>query len=256
MSRPLRWLAFAALGALALAWAAPALWVAYALPGLAERAGGSIALERVRPAFPFGVTIGRARVVREGRTLELADVSARVQPGGLRVDARIADGSVLLRSDGLLARSGFVRAQSLPLEALDGFLATGLGLRGLADGVYRFGERAELEANVRAGAIVLRMPAGVELPFAQLTLAASREPDGRWKIPFADVRGPPLSATAKGEIGARGELALAAEIAELGEPALSGFALLRLPTGPLPYTAEIGGTLARPTFAVARQSAP
>jgi hypothetical protein len=248
--RPLRWLAVLTLLALALVWSAPALWVAWGLPGLAERAGGSVELESVRPAFPFGVSIGRARLARAGRTLELADVAARAAAGGFRLDARIGAGSVLVRTDGLSMRAGFVRARALPLEALDGFVTTTFRLRGIADGVYRFGARAEIEANVRDGAIVLSAPAGMELPFAQLTVSAAREPDGAWKVPFADVRGPPLSATARGVIGADGALALTTEIAELGEPARSGFAMLQLPTGPLPYTAEIGGTLLRPRFAV------
>jgi hypothetical protein len=247
--RVLRWLGLAAALGLALAWAAPALWVAWALPGLAERAGGAIALEGVRPVFPFGVSVGRARLTRDGRTLDLADLAARALPGGVRVDARVGAGTLLVRTEGLSVGTGFVRAESLPLEALDGFLASGLSLRGTADGVYRFGARSELEANVRQGAVVLRAPAGIELPFAQLTLAAAREPDGAWSIAFADLRGPPLSATARGEIGADGRLALRAEIAELAEPALSGFALLELPTGPLPYTARIDGTLSRPRFA-------
>lgn len=233
---------------LGAAWVAPSCVAAYGLPALARRAGGALELAGVRPALPIGVSIDRVRLTREGLTLELADVALRARPGGLRAEARVGDGSLLLRTRGFGAASGFVRAASLPLERLDGFVSSGLGLRGIADGVYRFGERAELEANVRAGAVVLRAPAGLELPFAQLTLAATRAADGVWTVSFADVRGPPLSAAAHGTIGARGELALEAEIAELGEPARSGFALLRLPTGPLPYTAEIGGTLARPTF--------
>jgi hypothetical protein len=125
-------------------------------------------------------------------------------------------------------------------------LPAAFGLRGTVDGVYRFDERDSLEATVSRGAVALRDPLQLDIPFAQLVVAAARENDGAWRVGFADLRGPPLSGSAQGRIEADGGLALQLEISRLEEPALTAFSMAGLPTGPLPIQAELRGTLEQP----------
>jgi hypothetical protein len=152
----------------------------------------------------------------------------------------------LLKTHGL-ARLRSLRAQSVPLEGLAPLVSPDLALRGTADGVLREdGAGAALEATVRQGVVSLRAPVEMDVPFAQLVVTAAREDDGGWRVEFADLRGPPLSASARGRIEPDGRLALRIEISALEEPALSAFALAGLPTGPLPLEADLRGTLAQP----------
>lgn len=248
MPRALRLLALAAAIALAALWLIPALLVSALAPRLGDALGVTLDLEGVRPGWPLEVEIARAVVTRAGHTVELTDLRARLRSDGTRIDARVGDGTLLLRLDGPAARSGFLRAESLPLERLDGVLTGALGLRGPLDGVYRFGARETFEATVGRGAGVLHAPVAIELPFAQLVVAAERESGGGWRVDFADLRGPPVSAAASGTIGANGELALALEVTQLDEPARSAFESAGLHVGPLPYSGQVRGTLALPLF--------
>lgn len=249
MSRRLRILAALAAAALAALWLAPSLLLPRLAGRAAETRGATLVLDGVRPAWPLGATAARGRLERDGRAVELADVSVRLEGlSGLRVEARAGQGTLLLRIPDPSLRGGLLRLQAFPLELIDGFTAGAFGLVGTADGVLRFGADGTLEATVRDGAAILRAPIALELPFTQLIVAGGREPDGGWRVDFADLRGPPVSATAHGRIGASGELALRLDVAALEEPARAAFASAGLPTGPLPYTAELGGTLALPLF--------
>ena len=251
MARSLRLLALAAALALAALWLAPALLLPALGPRLGDALGVTLAFEGVRPGFPLGISAERALVTRGGRALELTDLRARLASDGARIRARVGDGALLLRLDGLSGRSGFVRAESLPLERLDGVLPGALALRGPLDGVYRFGARETLEATVGRGAGVLHAPVAIELGFTQLVVAAERLEDGAWRVEFADLRGPPVSATARGQIGVTGELALELEVTQLDEPARSAFASAGLAIGEIPWSGEIRGTLALPLFVAA-----
>jgi hypothetical protein len=247
MAASLRWIALVLALLLAGLWLAPALL----LPRLAARLltadGVGLEFEGVRPALPWGMTAQRLLVVRGDGKLEVSGVSARIGRSGARVEGSVGAGTLLLRASGLTLRGGaVVRAQSLPLEALAGVLPGAVALRGIADGVYRFGERDSLEATVSRGAVSLRGPVMLEIPFAQLVVAARREDDGAWRVDFADLRGPPLSGTANGRVGADGRLALHVQISQLEQPALSAFSMAALPTGPLPLEVELGGTLEQP----------
>lgn len=249
MTRALRILAVLAAVALAALWLAPS----FVLPRLAARAaearGATLVLDDVRPAWPLGATASRGRLVREGRTVELADVSVRLEGlSGLRVEARAGEGTLLLRLPDASLRRGLLRLEAFPLGVIDGFTTGAFGLNGTADGVLRFGDAGTLEATVRDGAAILHAPIALELPFTQLIVAGGREADGGWRVDFADLRGPSVSGTARGRVGAAGELALRLDVVALEEPARAAFASAGLPTGPLPYTAELGGTLALPSF--------
>lgn len=248
------------LGLLALAlglllWAAPALALRFALPPLAARAGGVAESSGALPAWPFGVRASHLHVAREGQVLDLDDLRAVWTPWRTRIDARVADGTVLFRAEGWRADAGFVRVQDVALETLAPLVGGALALRGKADGIWRFGAQSSVEGSVSRGAIVLASAGSFELPFAQLVLAAAREsPAAGWTVRFVDVQGPPLSAAASGSIGADGALALEAQVRQLEEPVLSLFPLLHLPTGPLPVALAVEGTLAAPRL-VARDTA-
>jgi len=232
--------------ALAL-WLAPALALRFVLPGLAARAGASLESSGVWPALPLGVAAGRLRVAREGHELELSDVRAVLLPGGPRLDARVADGTLLVRSDGYSGESGFVRIQGVAIESLSTVLAAPLALRGQADGVWRFGGAASVEGTVTRGAIQLTSPVPFELPFAQLVISAARDPASRdWDVRWVDLQGVQLAGSAQGRIGADGALALRAQIRQLEEPVRSFFGLMQLPTAPLPVEIGLDGTLAQP----------
>jgi hypothetical protein len=251
MARTLRRLALAGALVLAALWLAPALLLPVLGPRLGNALGVTLAFEGVRPDFPFGIAIERVHVTREGRSLELTDLRARLASGGARIDTRLGDGTVLLRLEGLRGRSGFLRVESLPVEQLDGVLPGALGLRGPLDGVYRFGAQETLEATVGRGAGVLHAPIAVELGFRQLVVAAERLGDGAWRVDFADLRGPPVSATARGTIGVAGELALELEVSQLDEPARSAFASAGLSIGEIPWSGQVRGTVALPLFVAA-----
>jgi hypothetical protein len=256
MPRAIRTVAVAAAILLAASWLAPALLGPLLVSRAIRAQGFEAEFEGVRPALPWGVTVERVVVVRGGERVEVDRVSARMLLSGLRVEGGVGAGTLLVRSRGLTLRGGLVRAQSLPLEAIQFVFPGAFSLRGAADGVYRFGARESLEATLSQGAVALRAPVAIELPFVQLVIAAAREGDGAWRVDFADLRGPPVSGTARGRIGAAGELALRVEISQLEEPARSAFQMAELPTGPLPYTAELGGTLAQPSFSRVVASAP
>jgi hypothetical protein len=243
----MRRLGLLALALLLLVWLTPALALRVALPRLAANAGGVAEVEGAFPALPFGVRASHVHVAREGRALDLDDLRAVWTPWRTRVEARVADGTLLFRGEGLRARSGFLRLQDVELESLEPLLGAPLALRGKADGIWRFGEQASVEGSVSRGAIVLRQAGSFELPFAQLVLSAARaSPAAGWDVRFVDVQGPPLSANASGTIGADGALALRGQVRQLEEPVLSLFPLLKLPTGPLPLPVAVEGSLSAP----------
>lgn len=239
---------FLAAASLAIAiWLAPALLLRPLCARLVGSSGIALELDGVRPAWPWGAAVERARVVRGASALELAALRAQLFPSGLRAEAQVGEGSLLLVTEGIRLRGGVVRAQSFPLERLVD-LAPSFGLRGTADGVYRFGAREALELTLARGALRLRVPVAFELAFAQLVVAAVRERDGGWRIELADLTGPPLSARATGRISADGGLAFEFEITRLEDPAREAFAMAGLPTGPTPFRVQVGGTLEAPTF--------
>jgi len=243
------------LAALSLAvWLAPALFLRFALPRLAASSGGAIEVTGALPALPLGASATHLRVARDGRELALEDFRAVLSFSGARVDARVADGTLLVRGEGLFGASGFVRVQGVDLESLGAVLATPLALRGRADGIWHFGPDASLEGSVSRGAIVIQEPAQFELPFAQLVISAAREPAaGAWSVRWLDIQGPPLSGSASGTVAADGGLAFQADIRELEEPVRSFFALMKLPTQPLPLALALEGTLSAPRV-VAREA--
>ncbi|MBM4334950.1 MAG: hypothetical protein FJ108_03425 [Deltaproteobacteria bacterium] len=246
-SRWLRGFALAAAGLAIAIWLAPALLLRPVCTRLLASSGISIELDGVRPAWPWGAAVERARVVRGASALEFAALRARLFPSGLRAEAQVGAGSLLLSTRGIRLRGGVLRAQSFPLDRLVD-LAPSFGLRGTADGVYRFGDREALELTLSRGALRLRAPVAFELAFAQLVVAAVRERDGGWRVELADISGPPLSARATGRIGPEGGLAFDVEVTRLEEPAREAFAMAGLPTGPTPFRARIGGTLEAPIF--------
>ena len=251
----LRRLGLFALGLATLVWIAPACALSLALPRLAATAGGVAEVSGALPVLPFGVRASHVHVAREGRALDLDELRATWTPWHTRVEARVADGTLLFRGEGLRAQSGFLRLQDVALESLEPLLGDTLAVRGKADGIWRFGAQSSVEGSVSRGAIVLARAGSFELPFAQLVVSAAREaPDAGWTVHFANVQGPPLSASAAGTIGADGALALEGQVRELDEPVLSLFPLLRLPTGPLPLALGVEGSLAAPRL-VARGTA-
>ena len=252
------WLGLLGLGALVALWLAPALALRLALPRLAANAGGVAEVDGALPALPFGVRATHVHVAREGRALDLDDLRAVWTPWHSRVEARVADGTLLFRGEGPRAESGFLRLQGVALESLEPLLGAQLALRGKADGIWRFGAQASVEGSVSRGAIALRQASMFELPFALLVLSAAREsPTSGWDVHLLDVQGPPLSASASGRIGADGALALSAQVRQLEEPVLSLFPLLQLPTGPLPLALAIEGSLSAPRLvAPAAATAP
>lgn len=256
MARLLRGVALVALVLAAGLWLAPALL----LPSVASRLLGADGVELefdgVRPALPWGVTAAKTVVVRGEGRVEIADVSARIRSSGIRVEGSVGAGTVLLRTRELTLRGALLRTQSLPIEAFAGLLPGPFTLRGALDGVYRFDAHHSLEATVSRGALTLGGSMPMEIPFAQLVIAAAREDDGAWRVEFADLRGPPLSGNARGRIAADGGLALRVEITQLEEPALSALRMAGLPTGPLPIEAELGGSLALPILTPLGAPAP
>lgn len=251
----MRRLGLLALGTALALWLAPACALRFALPPLVARTGGVFESQGVWPALPFGVRASRVRAARDGHELALDDLRAVWTPWGARIDARVGDGTLLFRGEGLRSESGFVRVQDVELASLEPLLAAPVALRGKADGIWRFGPSASLEGSVSRGAILMQSLGTLELPFAQLVLSAAREsPGGGWTVRWVDVQGPPLSANAAGTIGADGALALEGQVRELEEPVLSLFPLLKLPTGPLPLALAVEGSLAQPRL-VARGAA-
>lgn len=228
-----------------------ALWLAPALilPGVAARLapdGIGIEFDGVRPGLPWGMTASKVVIVRGRGRAELTGASARIGSSSARVEAGVGPGTLLLKTRGLTLRDGLLRAQSVPIEAFAGLLPGALALRGAVDGVYRLAERDSLEATVSRGAVLLNGPVVMDIPFAQLVIAAAREDDGGWRVELADLRGPPLSGHAQGRVGTDGGLALRVEITQLEEPARSAWGMAGLPTGPLPIRAELRGTLEQP----------
>jgi len=251
----LRRLGLFALGLALLVWLAPACALRFGLAPLAANAGGVAEVSGALPVLPFGVRASRLHLARAGRALDLDDLRATWTPWQTRVEARVADGTLLFRGEGLRADSGFLRLQDVALESLEPLLGDALALHGTADGIWRFGARSSLEGSVNRGAIVLARAGSFELPFAQLVVSAERAaPGAGWTVHFANVQGPPLSANAAGTIGADGALALEGQVRELDEPVLSLFPLLKLPTGPLPLGVAVEGTLSSPRL-VARGTA-
>ena len=237
-------------------WLAPALLLRFVLPRLAAQAGGAIEVTGAWPALPFGVRATHLWIERDGRKLALDELRAVLLPSGPRLDARIAEGTLLVRGKGLLASSGFVRVQGVALESLATVLAAPLSLRGRADGIWRFGPAASLEGSVSRGAVVIQQPAPLEVPFAQLVLSAARDPSaGDWTVRWLDVQGPPLSGSATGKIAANGGLAFDADVRELGEPVRTFFGMLQLPTEPLPIALRLEGTLAAPRLVARTETA-
>ena len=251
------WLGLAFAGLCAGLWLAPALLLRFALPPLAASSGGAIEVTGAFPALPFGVSATHLRVTRGGRELALDDFRLVLLPAGPRLDARVADGTLLVRGDGWLEASGFVRLQDVDLESLATVLAAPLGLRGRADGLWRFGPDASLEGSVSRGAVLVQQPAPFEVPFAQLVISAARDPGaGQWNVRWLDVQGPPLSGSAWGTLSPDGRIAVQVQVRELDEPARSFFTLLKLPTDPLPLALTLEGTLAAPRVVPGEATAP
>jgi hypothetical protein len=251
LRRLVRFLAFSALASLGAAWLAPALFLRFGLGPMAARAGGVAEVTSAWPALPFGASAAKLRLARDGREIQLDDFRAVLLPSGPRLDARIANGTLLVRGEGLLAESGFVRVQDVDLESLAALLARSLAVRGRADGVWRFGPEGSIEGTVSRGAVSIGQPTHFEVPFAQLVVSAARAPgeDGAWNVRWVDVQGPPLSASASGTIDGDGRIQIRAEVRQLEEPVRGLFALMRLPTEPLPLTLPLEGTLAAPRIA-------
>jgi hypothetical protein len=244
--RRLRAFLWLTLGLALTVWLTPMLAARLLLPYLAARNGGSIEIEGARPALPFGVSAAHLVLRREKRVLELHDLRATWWRDGLRVDAKVGDGELLLRSVDLRASDGFLRVQSFALESLEPLLDSPLALHGRADGIYRFGAKGSVEGTVNDGSAMLRSASVFALPFAQLAISAARVPDGGWDVHSVNLEGPPLSGSAHGKIAANGALSLEAEVRQLEEPLRSLFPMLKLPTGPLPFGVSIGGTLRAP----------
>jgi hypothetical protein len=229
-------------------WLAPFLVLRFVMPPLAARAGGAIEVSGALPALPFGVSADRLHVAREGRELTVEALRAVLSPSGPRLDARVGDGTLLVRGEGLFGSDGFVRMQDVALESLAPVLASPTSVRGRADGVWRFGANASVEGTVTRGAVKLANPP-FELPFAQLVVSAARDAATRdWNVRWVDLQGPTLSGSANGKIAAGGALALDVSVRQLEEPVKSFFALLKLPTEP-PIALALSGTLAQPKLA-------
>lgn len=248
MARVLRGIALATVLLGGALWLAPALVLPLAAPPLLGADALEIEFDGVRPALPWGMTASRVAVARGEGRVELTGFGARIGAAGVRAEASVGAGTLLLKTHGLTLRGGLLRAQSVPIEALAGLLPGAPALRGAVDGVYRLAERDSLEVTVSRGALTLNGPVVLEIPFAQLVIAAAREDDGAWRVELADLRGPPLSGSAQGRVGGDGGLALRVEVTQLEEPALSALGLAGLPTGPLPIRAELGGTFERPVL--------
>ncbi len=247
MRRLVRFLAVSFVTSALVLWLAPAAFLRFGLPRMAARAGGVAEVTSAWPALPFGASAAKLRLARDGREIQLDDFRVVLLPSGARLDARIANGNVLVRADGLLAQSGFVRVQDVDLESLAALLQRSLALRGRADGVWRFGPEGSIEGTVSRGAVSIGQPAQFEVPFAQLVVSAARAPgDGGWNVRWVDVQGPPLSGSASGTIDPSGRIDIRAEVRQLEEPVKGFFALMRLPTEPLPLTLPLEGTLAAP----------
>lgn len=257
MRRLGRWLALS-LAALALgAWLAPALCLRFALPRMAARAGGFAEVTGARPALPFGFSAAHVRLARDGHELSLDDLRMVLLPSGPRLEARVAEGTLLARGDSLWAKSGFVRVQDVELESLATLLGRALALRGKADGVWRFGPDGSVEGTVSRGAVSIGQPTHFEVPFAQLVVSAARVPgEEGWNVRWVDVQGPPLSGSAQGTIDGEGRIQIEATVRELEEPVRTFFGMMQLPTAPLPLTLALEGTLAAPRLRAAPGTPP
>ncbi|HTO09768.1 MAG TPA: hypothetical protein VMR86_22145 [Myxococcota bacterium] len=245
--RIVRLLAIAAALALLLAWLSPYILLRLGLPQMARNMGGSFEVTGALPAFPFGASASRVAVTREGHTLVLDDFRAVLSFSGPRLDARVAEGNLLVRGNDPQLKSGIVRLEGVALESLATVLTTPFGLRGRCDGVWRFGPDSSLEGTVTRGAVLVQSPAPVEVPFAQLVLSAARSgEDGDWKVNALDIQGPPLSGHASGTLGADQSLAFDIDIRELEEPVKGFMAMMHLPTEPLPLALQLQGSLGMP----------
>jgi hypothetical protein len=245
--RPLRWLGVVAGLLLFAAWLSPFLLLRFGLAGMAQRAGGSAEVTGALPAFPFGMSASRVTLTREGRTLVLDDFRAVLSFSGPRVDARMADGTLLVRGNDAQLDSGLVRLEGVSLESLSTVLPYPLPVKGRCDGVFRFGPDASLEGTVSKGSVLVQNPAPVEVPFAQLVISAARNGEaGDWHVSTLDIQGPPLSGHVSGTLRRNGSLAFDVDIRELEEPVRGFMAMMQLPTEPLPLALALQGSLAAP----------
>jgi len=255
--RWLRYLALAAALALFAVWLSPFFLLRFGLSRLAQQAGGAAEVTGALPALPFGMSASRLALTREGRTLTLDDFRAVLTFSGPRVDAKIADGTLLVRGEDAQLERGIVRLQGIALESLAVLFVTPFGLKGRCDGVWRFGPDASLEGVVSKGAVLVQQPAPVEVPFAQLVISAARDPGpGDWRVASLDIQGPPLSGHASGKLGADGSLAFDVDIRELQEPVRGFMAMMHLPTEPLPLALALEGSLAAPRLVTRGETAP
>jgi len=255
--RVLRWLALLGALVLFLAWLSPFFLLRFGLAGMAERAGGSAEVTGALPAFPFGMSASRLLLTRDGRTLALDDFRAVLSFSGPRVDARIGEGTLLVRGSDPQLTSGIVRLEGVALESLETLTPSPLPIKGRCDGVWRFGPDASLEGTVTRGAVLVRNPAPVEVPFAQLVISAARDPaKGDWRVNTLDIQGPPLSGHVSGKLGADGSLAFDVDIRELEEPVKGFMAMMQLPTEPLPLALALTGSLAMPRLVPRAETAP
>ena len=245
--RLLRWLGVALALVLLAAWLSPFFLLRFGLSGMAERAGGSAEVTGALPAFPFGMSASRVALTREGKTLTLDDFRAVLSFSGPRVEARVANGTLLVRGSDAQLESGIVRLEGVSLESLSVALPYPLPLKGRCDGVFRFGPDASLEGTVTKGAVLVQNPAPVEVPFAQLVISAARNGEaGDWRVSTLDIQGPPLSGHASGKLGQNGSLAFDIDIRELEEPVRGFMAMMQIPTEPLPLALALQGSLAAP----------
>ncbi|HTO53441.1 MAG TPA: hypothetical protein VMR50_08650 [Myxococcota bacterium] len=255
-----RWLrGLLILGALALlgVWLAPWLMLRFALPGMAERAGGTIEVSGALPALPFGMQASHLKISRDGRVLDIDDFRAVLLPSGPRLDARIADGTLLVRGDDAQLKDGFVRLDGISLESLAVLSTEPMGVKGRCDGVWHFGRDTRFEGTVTRGAFVAQQPAPIQVPFEQLVVSAARDPDaGDWQLKTFDIQGPQITGHAAGKIGADGKLAIDIDIRDLQEPLRGFLAMSHVPTEPLPLALALRGTTALPQLVSRTETAP
>jgi hypothetical protein len=148
---------------------------------------------------------GAVVVLRCGTVARSCRALARGWPAAGCASARVGR-SLLLKTRGLGLRGG-LRAASIPLEAPG---------RSFPAVVARAVPRTACTASTRAtrfrddreprrGRCAVRRDGG---PPSRSSWSREREEDGAWRVAFADLRGPPLSASAHGRVLADGRLAL------------------------------------------------
>jgi hypothetical protein len=242
-----RALLLAGLCLLLAVWLVPFAFLRFVLPGMAQRSGGTLETVGAAPALPWGMRASQLKVTREGKTLVIDDFRAVLLPSGPRLDARVAEGTVLVRGDDARLSSGFVRFENFALESLAALSSDPMGFRGRCDGVWRFGPKGSFEGTISNGALMMQQPAPLQIKFTQLVVAAARaEQSGDWVVSGIDMQGPPVSGHGEGTLGADGKLAFTIDIRQLEEPIKGFMAMGHLPTEPLPLFFSLRGSTQNP----------